>query len=129
MFGKLQSAPRRSALAVVNDFMAAVERADFDTARQCLSDNGFTYRGPIGSFEDADAFLADASRVGTIVKRIERRRSFTDGDEVCLIHNFVSTLEELANTRVAAWFRVADERIVYIEVFFDARPYAALFTQ
>lgn len=128
MLGRLGSAPHSAALDVVEAFMAAIERADFDSARQCLSDREFTYRGPIGSFDDADSFLADASRVGSIVKRIERRRAFVDGDEVCLIHNFVSTLEDLANTRVAAWFRVRDGRIVCIEVFFDAHPYAALFT-
>lgn len=114
-------------LAVVNTFMRAVEKNDFQSARRQLADTGFCYRGPLIEFSDADAFIADIQRVGTILKRIERRRVFVDGDEVLLIQDVLSTLSELAHTRVANWFSVERGRIRTLEVFYDTRAYASLF--
>lgn len=112
---------------VVESFLSAVERGDFDTARTQLSPTEFRFRGPVDEFDDAASFIEDIARVGGILKRIETRRVFVDGEDVLVIHDFHSTLSELAHTRVAAWFRVHAGRIVYLEVFFDARAYAGLF--
>ena len=112
---------------VVERFLLAIEQGDFPAARAQLSDRGFQYRGPVAEFDDADSFIDDIARVGVILKRIETRRVFVDGDEVLVIHDFHSTLSEIARTRIAAWFRIDAGRITYLEVFFDARAYAGLF--
>ncbi len=115
------------ALAVVDAFLQAIEARDFERARSCLADSGFHYRGAIGSFDDAAAFVADLSRLGPILTRLERRKCFVDGDDVCVILNLVTSLAELSQTRLALWVKTAGGRIATIEVFFDARPYAQLF--
>ncbi len=46
-------------------------------------------------------FIASISHVGRITKRIEHRKMFIDGDEVCVIYNFVTTMGALGSTRIA----------------------------
>jgi len=113
--------------AVVQGFLDAVAERDFDRAREFLADAGFSYRSPLSDLDDATAFIADISRVGPILERIEVRRTFVDGDEVCTIINFFSRMDRLQVTPVVQWSRVADGRIAAIEVFFDARQYASMF--
>lgn len=114
-------------LDIVNAFLDAIEARDFDRAAAYLSSNGFSYQGPIDCFESADAFIKDISSVGTILERIERRRMFVDGDEVCAILTYETTIDELESTRIAHWIRVSDGHISRIESFFDVRAYARMF--
>ena len=114
-------------LDIVERYLAAIEAREFEVARGYLADEGFVYRSPLGIQEDADAFIADVSRVGPIMKAIERHKTFVDGDDVCLIISFRSTIEELAHIRLAQWVRVQGTRIRCIEVFFDARAYTRMF--
>jgi hypothetical protein len=114
---------------VVDAFIDAIESRDFDRAAGYLSREQFSYRGPMQGFDDPDDFISDISRVGAILKRIDRRKIFVDGSEVCVIYDFVSTLSELASTRVALWIGVRNGKIASIEVFFDAHAYASMFEQ
>jgi ketosteroid isomerase-like protein len=112
---------------VVEAFFDATEARDFERAELCLSPTDFSYESPIDTFHNAHEFIADISRVGPITKRIERRKLFVDGDEVCAIYNFITTMDALANTRVAQWMKIKEGQIVWIEVFFDAHAYASMF--
>ncbi len=117
----------RAPVEVVTSFLDAFQCGDFELARSFLSNERFSYRGPIDRFDSADEFIVDISRIGAILKRIELRRIFADGDEVCAIVTYVTTIEDIANTRAANWARVENERIVSIESFLDARAYARMF--
>jgi len=116
-----------SALQVVDGYLKAIAARDFEGARGYLADEGFVYRSPLGALEDPDRFIADISRVGPIMKGMERHRTFVDADEVCLILSVSTTIQELAHTRLAQWVKVEGGRIKSIEVFFDARAYARMF--
>lgn len=48
---------------------------------------------------------------------------FSEGDEVCVLYDLVTTTPAGA-APVAEWFRVRDDRIAAIQVYFDARPFA-----
>ncbi len=117
----------QSVRELVNEFFNAIETRDFERAARCLSPDEFYYLSPIDSFVRARDFIADISRAGPIVKRIERRRMFIDGNDVCAIYNFITTMDALANTRVAQWMKIKDGKIISIEVFFDAHAYASMF--
>ncbi|MGB5614834.1 MAG: hypothetical protein WBM67_19510 [Sedimenticolaceae bacterium] len=45
-------------LAVVENYLEAFRRRDFEAARACLADRGFEYISPIASFDDADVFIS-----------------------------------------------------------------------
>lgn len=108
---------------VVAAYIDAIEARDFDGARCYLSDSRFSYRSPVSSADDADTFIAIISRIGPILNGIERRSIIVDGDNVCTILNFKTTMENLRMVPVAGWATVADGKITSLEVFFDASEY------
>jgi len=123
--GKAQS--EAAALALVKAFLDAIEQRDFERATRCLSTQGFRYVGPTRTFDRADLCMQDLSRVGSILRRIEWRKIFVDGNDVCVIFDLLSTMPGLDVVRIAAWFHVLAGRIAALEVFFDAHPYASMF--
>lgn len=112
---------------VVNTYLDAIAAGDFARARRCLADQGFSNRSPISTFDSADAFVADISRVGAILERIGRRKMFVDGNDVCVILDYVTYMDKRQVTPVVHWMRIAGGKITGIETFFDARVYEALF--
>jgi ketosteroid isomerase-like protein len=112
---------------VVNGYLDAIAARDFERARRFLADRGFSNHSPISTFDNADAFVADISRVGSILERMVQRRIFVDGDEVCVILDYVTHMHRRQVTPVVHWMRVVDGKIAAIETFFDARVYEGLF--
>ncbi|MGE0372037.1 MAG: nuclear transport factor 2 family protein [Gammaproteobacteria bacterium] len=108
-------------------FLDALVERDFSRARACLSDNGFVYSSPLSVFNDPDAFITDISRLGAILEKLETRRLFADGAEVCVIVNFKVRMAELSSIDVALWASVERDRITSMDAFFDGRKYDALF--
>lgn len=112
---------------VVNSYLDGIAAGDFARVRSCLADSGFSNRSPISTFDNPDAFVADISRVGAILERIERRRIFVEGTDVCVILDYVTHMHKRQVTPVVHWFRVVNGKITSIETFFDARVYEELF--
>lgn len=77
--------------------------------------------------EVVHAFIADIWRVGPILEGIERRKTFVDGHEVCDILGFKTRMAQLSTTPVVHWATVDGDKIVSIEVFFDATAYSRMF--
>jgi hypothetical protein len=115
------------ARAVVLDYLNAFGAGDFARMESLLHGSSFSYIGPTVSFSDAATFITDFGRLATILKRVELRKLFQDGEELCAIHDFFSTLPGLERVRLATWFRVVDGRISMIENFFDVHPYMRMF--
>lgn len=112
---------------VFSDFLDAFEARDFERVRSYLSDNRFSYRSPVSSYDSADAFVANIARIGPILERIERRRIFVDGNTVCGILNLKTTMEGLRQVPVVQLATVVDGRIVTLEAIFDATAYNRMF--
>lgn len=112
---------------VAHAYIDAINARDFERARRFLADERFSQRSPIGMFEDADAYVADVSRVGAILEGIERRRTFVNGDEVCLMVNYITRMDGRQVTPVVYWMRVDGDKICSIETFFDARGYDEMY--
>jgi len=117
----------KSTRDIISDFLDAVENRDFDRALSFLSAEEFSYRGPIDHFDDPKVFIQDISTIGTILKSIERRRVFIDGNEACVIATYYTTMADLQTTRVAHWIRLKHSKIISVESFFDVRAYARMF--
>jgi len=118
-----QPAPRE----VVDAFLRALGERDFEHARRFLSGEHFATRSPIGTFCDADSYIEDISRVGPILERIERRRLFAEGDQVCAVVDFVTRMDRRYVSPVVFVMQVEDGKIVSIESFFDASGYTEMF--
>ncbi|MBI3897640.1 MAG: nuclear transport factor 2 family protein [Gammaproteobacteria bacterium] len=107
--------------------MTAFAARDFDRVRTLLADESFRSRSPISEWENADAFIDSISRVGPILEMVERRHTFAEGNEVCVILDYVTRMDQRHVWPVAHVMRVENDKIVFIESFFDARAYAAMF--
>jgi limonene-1,2-epoxide hydrolase len=109
--------------SIVAAFIDAIEVRDFECARKYLSDTQFTYRSPISTTDNADNFIIIISRIGPILERIERRRTFIDGSYVCSILNYRTTMEAIQEVPVVMLATVVAGKIIALEAFFDASEY------
>ncbi len=112
---------------IVHAYLDAIGARDFERAREYLSNEHFSFRGPIADFDSADRFIADASHVAPILEGIEWRKTFVDGDQVCDILIFITRFSALTRTSVVHWATVENGKINSIEVFFDTQAYTKLF--
>jgi hypothetical protein len=112
---------------VVDAYLRAIAARDFEGARRWLADGPFVHRSPISSFTNADAYIADISRIGPILEAVERRRTFVDGNEVCVVVNYITRMDRREVTPAVHWLTILGGKIASIETFFDARGYARLF--
>ena len=108
---------------VVSALFDAFEVRDFGLARTFLSEDGFSYQSPIESFTNADAYISNISRVGQILKRIERCKTFVNGNEVCSVLKVHTTMDTLNAAPVALLTTVLDGKIASMEAIFDATEY------
>ena len=109
--------------AVVNALFDALEARDFEQARGFLSDGMFTYQSPIESFTNADTFIANISRVGPILERIERCKTFVNGNDVCSVLKIHTTMDTLNAAPVVQVTTVVEGKIIAMEAVFDATEY------
>ncbi len=116
-----------SPMQVVQRYFDALASRDYTAARTCLAGEGFCYRSPIGNFDDADEFVADLWRLGSIMEGITICAAWASGPDVCHVFEVKTRWSELVVTRIAQWSRVEDGHIREIEAFFDAQRYAELF--
>lgn len=112
------------AAKVVSDFRQAMGRGDFAAARQFLHEK-LSFRGPIGSFDTADAFIEAWKALPMVVQQVEIKRVFVDEADVCVLFDLV-TKRPAITVLVAEWYRVRDGRIAIMQAAFDARPFAAI---
>jgi hypothetical protein len=109
---------------VVSAFQQAVGRGDFATARTLLRDD-LSFRGPIGTFDNADALMDALQKLQGSVERVDTRKVFADGNDVCVLFDLV-TKTPGGTALVAEWYRVDGGKIAMMRAMFDARPFAAM---
>lgn len=113
---------------VVTAFLDALARGDGKALRATLTRGCFRFVGTLDHFDDADAFVADIEHYALILRGVERHRMLVEGHEACVTLTYLTSLDNLARTRAAAWLRTDDDdRICHIESFLDPRAYVDMF--
>jgi ketosteroid isomerase-like protein len=110
---------------IVDRYFKAFGSGDTATARSLLRDN-LDFKGPIDEFHNADDLMKSLQQLAQIVKGVEVRKIFVDGQDVCMIYDLV-TNTPAGTSPVAEWHHVDGEKIASIRVYFDARPFAPMF--
>lgn len=111
----------------VDGYLDAIATGDFALARSFLSDENFSYKSPIGVYDNADEFIQSVVGVAGILEGIERRRRFVDGNEVFDVLNFRTRMSEATDSAVVQWAIVENGKIASLEAFFDAHEYKMMF--
>ena len=114
-----------TAQEIVEKFQAALGKKDFAEARKLLRDD-LSFQGPLDKFDKADNYLEAVKRLASIIQRIDIKRIFVDGNDVCLLYDMV-TNTPAGTAFIAEWYQVKGNKISSLRVVFDARPFAALF--
>jgi len=80
------------------------------------------FRGPARTITSAAEYVEALKRLGAIHVRNDVKRVFVDGDEVCLIYDFVTDTPAGALTTVE-WLRFDGDRIQSIDLYYDRLPW------
>jgi ketosteroid isomerase-like protein len=103
------------------EYLDAVGKKDLGRVQQLLAaDVKFT--GPMMARDTAAEFVAALKRLGAIHVRNDIRRVFADGDEVCVIYDFVTDTPAGAIPTIE-WLRVEGGRIRSINLYYDRVPW------
>ena len=116
-----------SAAEVVQRYHEAFGQGDVQTARSLLADDLY-FKGPIDEFRSADDYVASLGKLAQIVTGTDVQKVLADAEDVVTIYD-LHTSTPAGTSPVAEWARVRNGKIAEIRVYFDARPFAAMFGQ
>jgi hypothetical protein len=103
------------------EYLDAVAKQDFNRVEGLLSPD-LHFRGPAMTRTSAADFMAALRRLGAIHVRSDVKRVFADGDEVCIIYDFITDTSAGALPTIE-WLRFEGERIRSIELYYDRMPW------
>jgi ketosteroid isomerase-like protein len=112
-------------LEIVQSFKQYVGKGDVAAARQLLHDD-LSFRGPFDAFDRPEPYLAALQKLHPIVARVDVKKIFVDGNDVCMFYDMV-TNSPAGTAFIAEWLQVKGGKIASIRVVFDARPFAPMF--
>jgi SnoaL-like protein len=102
-------------------YLDAVARQKFSTLEELLADD-LHFRGPASNRTSAKDFISALKRLAAIHVRNDIKRVFVDGDEVCVIYDFVTDTAAGALSTVE-WLRFQGTRIASIVLYYDQLPW------
>jgi hypothetical protein len=103
------------------DYLDAVGKKELSRLDRLLAPD-LAFRGPASTRTTARDFVAALERIGAIHVRTDIKRVFVDGDDVCVIYDFVTDTPAGAVPTVE-WLRVEDGRIRAIDLYYDRVPW------
>lgn len=109
---------------LVTDYFQAFAARDFARLREVLAED-LQFVGPSMTRARADDYLGALRRLTAIHVRNDIRRVFADGDEVCVVYDFVTDTAAGALPMIE-WIAVRDGRIRSIRLFYDRLPWQAV---
>src|SRR5215469_18653482 len=107
-----------SARETVESYQAALGKGDFSTARKLMQDD-MTFQGPIDTFHQADDYLESLKKLASIIQRIDVKRVFAEGDDVCVLYEMV-TNTPAGTAFIAEWYQTRGGKIADLRAVFDA---------
>ncbi len=113
-----------SAREIVEKFQEAIEKQDYVSVRSLFQDD-LTIQGPIESFHNADTYLETLKRLAANVQRVDIKRIFVGGDDVCLLYD-MTTNTPVGTISVANWYQVTDNKISSLRTVYDTLPFARM---
>lgn len=117
------TAPEPALEALTRKYLDAVGSKDLDTVQSLLAQD-VTFVGPVMNIQGAPNVLESFRRIGAIHVRNDVKRVFVDGDEICVIYDFVS--DTVGSIPTIEWLHVQNGRIASIRLYYDQLPWQRL---
>lgn len=109
---------KKDVKATVLSYIKALDRGDYDAAAGYLNEE-VRIVGPAGeSFRSPKEFV---DMLRDYHGKYEIKKTFTDGDDVCLLYDLVSGD---AKVYMSSWYRVTDGKIAFIQTVFDTKAFS-----
>ena len=109
--------------AVVLAYLDAVGKKELDRVAS-LVDPEVRFTGPVSTYTGVRDLLAAFRNIGAIHVRNDIVRVFSDGNEVCVIYDFVT--DTVGALPTIEWLRVENGRIQSINLYYDQVPWMKL---
>src|SRR5438094_8551624 len=78
-----------NAKEIVMAYQKALGKGDMAGARKYLHDD-LSFVGPFESFHRPEPYLEALGKLHHIIERVEPKKTFVDGDDVCLLYDMVT---------------------------------------
>jgi len=111
----------QNAKALALEYMDAINQQRFDMLEALLAPE-LTFISPSTTRSTAREFLAGVKRLTAIHVRNEVKRVFAEGDEVCVIYDFVTDTPAGALPAIE-WLHIQEGRIRRIHLYYDRLPW------
>ncbi len=106
-------------------YFEAWRRKDFAAERELLHDD-VSFVGPYDTFDNAGDIIAAVTQLAGLVRDLELRKVFAEGDDACIIYDLVPNAQVPSVTMVEL-IHVRDGRIDSVRVIFDTGAFSAMF--
>jgi len=109
------------------DYLDAVAKQEFGRVEALLAAD-LRFKGPAATRSSAGDFIAALKRLAAIHVRNDVRRIFVDGDDVCVIYDFVTDTTAGALPTIE-WLRFDGARIAAIDLYYDRLPWQTVMAE
>ena len=104
-------------------YLDALAKKDMDRVASIVAPD-VRFTGPASTTNGARDLLAAFRRISAVHVRSDIKRVFSDGDDVCVIYDFVT--DTAGALPVVEWMRFEGDRIRSIDIFYDQVPWLKL---
>jgi ketosteroid isomerase-like protein len=108
-------------------YVDAVAKKDVATLLELLAPD-VRLAGPTTTYESAGALITAVTSLAAIHVRNDIQRVFVDGDEVCVIYDFV-TDTSAGTIPTVEWLRIENGRIRSIRLLYDRLPWQTVLAE
>jgi len=109
--------------AIALAYLDAVAKKDLARVESLLAPT-VQFTSPASKLSGVGDLLAAFRRIGAIHVRNDIVRTFSDGDEVCVIYDFVT--DTIGAVPTIEWLQISNDRIQSIKLYYDQVPWLAL---
>jgi hypothetical protein len=110
----------KSAEAIALAYLDAVAKKELDRVASLVTSD-VRFVGPGTSFTGAADLLAAFRRIGVIHVRSDIKRVFSDGNDVCVIYDFVT--DTAGPLPCVEWLHLEGGKICEVKLFYDQVPW------
>jgi len=103
--------------ALVSGYITAVGQKQFNRLSEYLADD-LEFSGPKSSLHSGPQYIKVLEKLGTILLHNDIKRIFVEGNEACVIYDFV-TDTEVGIVPSVEWLKISQGKISSIHLIFD----------
>jgi hypothetical protein len=104
-------------------YLDAVAKKDMAKVESLVSQD-IQFIGPAATTSGVRDLLASFRRIGAVHVRTDVKRVFSDGDDVCVIYDFVT--DTAGALPVVEWIRLEGGKIRSVHIYYDQTPWTKL---